>query len=77
MYRKLEIQFAGRTLSLETGRLAKQSHGAVLAQYGETVVLASASLHDGGKKSGRSAREGRVCPVRAPGFRESPGGCQP
>ena len=41
MYRKLEIQFAGRPLSLETGRLAKQSHGAVLAQYGETVVLAT------------------------------------
>src|SRR5258707_6362501 len=41
MYRKLEIQLAGRTLSLETGRLAKQSHGAVLARYGETVVLAA------------------------------------
>jgi len=41
MYRKLEIQLAGRTLSLETGRLAKQSHGAVLAKYGETVVLAT------------------------------------
>src|SRR3984957_14008186 len=41
MYRKLEIQLAGRTLSLETGRLAKQSHGSVLAQYGETVVLAT------------------------------------
>jgi polyribonucleotide nucleotidyltransferase len=41
MYRKLEIEFAGRALSLETGRLAKQSHGAVLAQYGETIVLAT------------------------------------
>ena len=41
MYRKLEIQLAGRPLSLETGRLAKQAHGAVLAQYGETVVLAT------------------------------------
>ena len=41
MYRKLEMQLAGRTLSLETGRLAKQSHGAVLAQYGETVVFAT------------------------------------
>src|ERR1700741_2057459 len=41
MYRKLEIQFAGRPLSLETGRLAKQAHGAVLAQYGETMVLAT------------------------------------
>ena len=41
MYRKLEIEFAGRALSLETGRLAKQSHGSVLAQYGETMVLAT------------------------------------
>ena len=41
MYRKLEIEFAGRQLSLETGRLARQSHGAVLAQYGETIVLAT------------------------------------
>jgi polyribonucleotide nucleotidyltransferase len=41
MYRKLEIEFADRPLSLETGRLAKQSHGAVLAQYGETIVLAT------------------------------------
>ncbi|MBF6568586.1 MAG: polyribonucleotide nucleotidyltransferase [Candidatus Binataceae bacterium] len=41
MYRKLEIEIAGRTLSLETGRLARQAHGAVLAQYGETIVLAT------------------------------------
>ena len=41
MYRKLEIDFAGRKLSLETGRLAKQAHGAVFAQYGDTVVLAT------------------------------------
>jgi len=41
MYRKLEIQFAGRPLSLETGRLAKQAHGSVLAQYGDTMVLAT------------------------------------
>ncbi len=41
MYRKLEIEFAGRQLSLETGRLAKQAHGSVFAQYGETMVLAT------------------------------------
>jgi polyribonucleotide nucleotidyltransferase len=41
MFRKLEIDLAGRRLSLETGRLAKQAHGSVLAQYGETVVLAT------------------------------------
>src|SRR5271168_3106303 len=42
MYEKLEIDFAGRKLSLETGRLAKQAHGSVLATYGDTVVLATA-----------------------------------
>jgi polyribonucleotide nucleotidyltransferase len=41
MYRKLEIELSGRPLSLETGRLARQAHGAVVAQYGETVVLAT------------------------------------
>ncbi|HTY56625.1 MAG TPA: polyribonucleotide nucleotidyltransferase [Candidatus Binataceae bacterium] len=41
MYKKLEIDFHGRPLSIETGRLARQAHGAVLAQYGETVVLAT------------------------------------
>jgi len=41
MQKKLEIDFHGRPLSLETGRLARQAHGAVLAQYGETVVLAT------------------------------------
>ncbi|HKV53641.1 MAG TPA: polyribonucleotide nucleotidyltransferase [Candidatus Binataceae bacterium] len=51
MYRKLEIEFAGRTLSLETGRLAKQSHGAVLAQYGDTIVLATVvSAYQGREK---------------------------
>src|ERR1035437_2865715 len=42
MYEKLEIDFAGRKLSLETGRLARQAHGSVLATYGDTVVLATA-----------------------------------
>ncbi len=42
MYRKLEIDFSGRPLSLETGRMARQAHGSVLAQYGETMVLATA-----------------------------------
>ncbi|HXZ87190.1 MAG TPA: polyribonucleotide nucleotidyltransferase [Candidatus Binataceae bacterium] len=51
MYRKLEIQFAGRPLSLETGRLAKQAHGAVLAQYGDTIVLATVvSAYQGREK---------------------------
>jgi polyribonucleotide nucleotidyltransferase len=47
MYKRLEIDFHGRPLSIETGRLAKQAHGSALAQYGETVVLATVvSAHE-------------------------------
>src|SRR5262245_56628582 len=37
-----EIDWGGRKLVLETGRMARQADGAVLATYGETVVLATA-----------------------------------
>ena len=36
-----ELEWAGRTLRLETGRIARQADGAVLATYGETTVLAT------------------------------------
>jgi polyribonucleotide nucleotidyltransferase len=36
---KKEIQWGGRTLSIETGKLARQATGAVLVSYGETMVL--------------------------------------
>ena len=42
MVHVVEIEVAGRPLRLETGRMAKQSDGAVLASYGDTVVLATA-----------------------------------
>jgi len=42
MYHKVQIDFHGRPLSIEVGRLAKQANGAALVQYGETVVLATA-----------------------------------
>jgi len=35
------IEWGGRTLTLETGRMARQADGAVLATYGETTVLAT------------------------------------
>ncbi|WP_279482705.1 polyribonucleotide nucleotidyltransferase [Aureimonas sp. SK2] len=38
---KVEIEWAGRTLTLETGKIARQADGAVLATYGETAVLAT------------------------------------
>lgn len=42
MVHTVEIEVAGRTLRLETGRVAKQADGAIWASYGETVVLATA-----------------------------------
>ena len=42
----VEREFAGRKLRLEAGRLAKQSAGACLIQYGETVVLAAVTVSD-------------------------------
>ena len=38
---KKSIEWGRRTLSLETGRIARQANGAVLATYGETSVLAA------------------------------------
>jgi len=40
--KRKEIQWGGRTLVLETGRMARQADGAVLASYGETSVLCTA-----------------------------------
>ncbi|MBM3262054.1 MAG: polyribonucleotide nucleotidyltransferase [candidate division Zixibacteria bacterium] len=42
MIHRVEIEIAGKSLSLETGKVAKQADAAVWAQYGETIVLATA-----------------------------------
>ena len=39
--KKVSIEWGGKTLTLETGNLARQADGAVVATYGETVVLAT------------------------------------
>ncbi len=39
--KRKSIEWGGRKLTLETGRIARQADGAVLATYGETVVLAT------------------------------------
>src|SRR5712691_11501196 len=46
MVKHVERNFAGRTLKLEAGRLAKQAAGACLLQYGDTVVLATVTVSD-------------------------------
>ena len=39
---RVELDWGGRKLTLETGRIARQADGAVLATYGETTVLCTA-----------------------------------
>ncbi len=41
---RIETQFAGRQLVLETGRLAKQAAGSALVQFGDTMVLAAVTV---------------------------------
>ncbi len=38
---RIELDWGGRTLTLETGKIARQADGAVVATYGETKVLAT------------------------------------
>ncbi len=42
MKHTVEMELAGRRLTLETGRVAKQADGAIWATYGDTIVLATA-----------------------------------
>jgi polyribonucleotide nucleotidyltransferase len=42
MIKKVEVDFHGRPLSIEVGKVAKQADGAALVRYGETVVLVTA-----------------------------------
>ena len=49
---KQEIEWGGRKLTLETGHIARQADGAVLATYGETVVLCAVT-------AAKSVKEGQ------------------
>lgn len=42
MLKRVDVEYYGRPLLIEVGRMAKQADGAALVQYGETVVLATA-----------------------------------
>ena len=46
MYKKYEMELAGRTLRVDVGRVAKQANGAVLMHYGDTTVLCTATASD-------------------------------
>lgn len=50
MIKKIEAEFGSYKVSLEYGRMAKQAHGAIVGQYGDTVVLATAVTSDEAKE---------------------------
>lgn len=43
MYKSYSMELAGRTLTVDVGRVAKQANGAVLMHYGDTTVLSTAT----------------------------------
>src|SRR5690242_7361960 len=50
--KKVSIEWGGKTLTLETGKVARQADGAVIATLGETVVLAAVT-------AAKSVKEGQ------------------
>ena len=46
MTERIEREFAGRRLILEVGRMARLAHGSCLVQFGETVVLVTATVQN-------------------------------
>ncbi len=46
MYKQFTMELAGRTLRVDTGRVAAQANGAAFMQYGDTVVLCTATASD-------------------------------
>ena len=52
----VELDLRGKKLTLETGLMAKQADGAVVARYGDTVVLADPMLMTDGASGGDEVR---------------------
>ena len=46
MFKKFEMELAGRTLRVDVDRVAKQANGAVLMHYGDTTVLCTATASE-------------------------------
>ena len=46
MYKTFSMELAGRTLSVDVGRVAAQANGAVFMHYGETTVLSTATASE-------------------------------
>ena len=46
MYKTFSMELAGRTLSVDVGRVAAQANGAAFMHYGETTVLSTATASE-------------------------------
>ncbi|MDD5936866.1 MAG: polyribonucleotide nucleotidyltransferase [Clostridiales bacterium] len=46
MYKSFSMELAGRTLTVDVGRVAAQANGAAFMHYGDTVVLSTATASD-------------------------------
>src|ERR1700722_4881184 len=44
MFEQVSLDLGGRKLTFETGKMARQAHGAIVARYGDSVVLATACM---------------------------------
>ena len=46
MYKSFSMELAGRTLTVDVNRVAKQANGAAFMHYGDTTVLSTATASD-------------------------------
>ena len=58
MFKSFSMELAGRTLTVEVGRVAKQANGAAFMHYGDTVVLSTATASE------QAERRDRFLPVK-------------
>ena len=65
MYKSFSMELAGRTLTVDVGRVAAQANGAAFMHYGDTTVLSTATASEK-PREGRSEerRVGKECRSR-------------
>ena len=60
MFVREGVNFGGKELSIETGRMAKQADGSVIVRQGDTMVLVTAVASTGIRRS-EERRVGKEC----------------
>ena len=73
MYKSFSMELAGRTLTVDVGRVAAQANGAAFMHYGDTTVLSTATASDKPREgvdffpAERGIRGKAVCGRKNPG----------